>query len=60
MGLLVVALVVSGCGNQLPSQGWVTLIDGTAGLENVNRIGDANWRAEGGAIKWRRVQIKPM
>jgi hypothetical protein len=30
--------------------GWVTLIDGEKGLENFNRIGDANWRAEGGAI----------
>jgi hypothetical protein len=28
----------------------VTLIDGERGLENFNRIGDANWRAEGGAI----------
>src|SRR4051812_1315389 len=30
--------------------GWVTLIDGNSGLENFDRIGDANWRAEGGAI----------
>jgi hypothetical protein len=30
--------------------GWTTLIDGTAGLDNWNRVGDANWRAEGGAI----------
>jgi hypothetical protein len=30
--------------------GWVTLIDGDKGLENFDRIGDANWRAEGGAI----------
>ena len=30
--------------------GWVTLIDGNAGLDNFNRIGEANWRAEGGAI----------
>jgi hypothetical protein len=28
----------------------VTLIDGEKGLENFNRIGDVNWRAEGGAI----------
>ncbi len=50
MGLLVVALAVSGCGTPQPSQGWVTLIDGATGLDNWNRIGDANWRAEGGAI----------
>src|SRR5262245_32436641 len=30
--------------------GWTTLIDGEKGLENFNRLGDANWRAEGGAI----------
>jgi hypothetical protein len=29
---------------------WITLIDGETGLENFNRIGDANWRAEDGAI----------
>ena len=49
-GLVVVAFTVFGCGHRLPSQGWVTLIDGDKGLENWNRIGDANWRAEGGAI----------
>jgi hypothetical protein len=30
--------------------GWETLIDGDKGLDNFNRLGDANWRAEGGAI----------
>jgi hypothetical protein len=30
--------------------GWTTLIDGDKGLENWNRAGDANWRAEDGAI----------
>jgi hypothetical protein len=53
---LVVALVfaVAGC-SQMPSMpfglgGWTTLIDGTKGLENFDRAGDANWRAEDGAI----------
>jgi hypothetical protein len=49
-GLLIAALAVSGCGHRSPSMGWVTLVDGERGLENFNRIGDANWRAEGGAI----------
>ena len=40
----------SGCGTTPGGPGWVTLIDGDKGLENFNRIGDANWRAEGGAI----------
>ena len=34
----------------VPGGGWTTLIDGDKGLENFTRIGDANWRAEGGAI----------
>ena len=50
MGLLAVALTVAGCGTQPTGTGWVTLIDGEKGLENFNRSGDANWRAEGGAI----------
>jgi hypothetical protein len=49
-GFVVIALIVAGCGHRLSSDGWVTLIDGDKGLENWNRIGDANWRAEGGAI----------
>src|SRR3954467_7013592 len=32
------------------SSGWEALVDGEAGLENWNRVGDANWRVEGGAI----------
>jgi hypothetical protein len=51
MGLLVVAFTLFGCAPLPPGQtGWITLIDGSTGLENWNRIGDANWRAEGGAI----------
>ena len=50
MGLLVIGLTVSGCASMSSDAGWTTLIDGAAGLDNWNRIGDANWRAEGGAI----------
>lgn len=53
MGLLVVALTAFGCAQMQFGQsdaGWITLIDGARGLENWNRIGDANWRAEDGAI----------
>lgn len=52
IGLLVIGFGVFGC-SYMPGQsdeGWVTLVDGTTGLENFNRIGDANWRAEDGAI----------
>lgn len=48
--MLAAALLVAGCASYSPSQGWVTLIDGDKGLENFDRIGDADWRAEGGAI----------
>lgn len=48
--LLAVALGLAGCASPLTDTGWVTLIDGDKGLENWNRVGDANWRAEGGAI----------
>ena len=50
---LVIWLGVFGNSSLVHSQsdeGWVTLIDGTTGLDNWNRIGDANWRAEDGAI----------
>jgi hypothetical protein len=53
MGLLVIGLGTFGCAQQASRQtdaGWITLIDGPRGLENWNRIGDANWRAEDGAI----------
>ncbi len=50
LGLLVVASTLIGCANQPFGPGWITLIDGDKGLENWNRTGDANWRAEGGAI----------
>ena len=55
MGLLVIGITVFGCSQQMSGQGdvgWVTLLDGSnpKTLENWNRIGDANWRAEDGVI----------
>jgi len=47
--LLTSVLTAFGCAH-LDSSGWETLIDGDKGLENWNHVGDANWRAEGGAI----------
>jgi 3-keto-disaccharide hydrolase len=52
MGLLIVALIVVGCGHYLASHGWVTLIDGETGMDNWNPTGSAaNWRAAEGAIQ---------
>lgn len=53
--LLVTGLTVLGCSSEMSGSrdaGWVTLLDGSnpKSLENWNRIGDANWRAEDGAI----------
>jgi hypothetical protein len=53
MGLLVVGLTVLGGAYLSFGQsdaGWTTLIDGATGLENWDRVGDANWRVEDGAI----------
>ena len=53
MGLVVIGLSVLGYAYLSFGQsdaGWTTLIDGATGLDNWNRVGDANWRAEGGAI----------
>ncbi|HYC45328.1 MAG TPA: DUF1080 domain-containing protein [Burkholderiales bacterium] len=47
--LLVIAFTITGCAHGL-RDGWVSLIDGEKGLENFDRVGDVNWRAEGGAI----------
>jgi Domain of Unknown Function (DUF1080) len=49
----VAALLLAACSSMpswVPGGGWTTLIDGEKGLENFERVGDANWRAEGGAI----------
>ena len=49
--LAVAAILVHGCAGGLSGDGgWTTLIDGDQGLANWNQVGDANWRAEGGAI----------
>lgn len=54
MGLLVIAFAATGCANRPSAQddaGWITLIDGATGLDNWNRVGDANWRAADGVIQ---------
>ena len=46
-------LALAGCSSMpswMPGSGWTTLIDGEKGLENFERVGDANWRAADGAI----------
>ena len=50
MGLLVIGAAVVGCAQMSGQDVWTTLIDGEKGMENFNKLGGANWRAEGGAI----------
>ena len=53
-GFAAAAIVVAlaGCAQMraMTGGGWETLVDGDKGLENFSRVGDANWRAEDGAI----------
>ena len=58
IALVVVALTVFGCGHFLPSQGWITLIDGNNGMDNWSVTGGANWRAADGAIQADRSTTK--
>ncbi len=46
---LLAGAFAAGCAS-LTESGWETVIDGNSGLDNFNRTGDANWRAEDGAI----------
>ncbi len=51
--VVTAAILLSACSSMpswMPGSGWTTLIDGEKGLENFERVGDVNWRAEGGAI----------
>ena len=47
--ILLATLLTAGCATN-PLLDWTTLIDGEKGLDNFNRIGDANWRVDGGLI----------
>ena len=51
--LLAVLFAALGCATPSSQSDpkWVTLIDGSTGLDNWIRVGDANWRAVDGAIQ---------
>ncbi|MEK9802776.1 MAG: DUF1080 domain-containing protein [Curvibacter sp.] len=49
LALLVLTLGLAACASW-PGPGWVTLIDGERGLDNWNRVGDANWQVDAGGI----------
>jgi hypothetical protein len=45
-----IACLLAGCGT-LDTGGWTPLVEGSRGLENFLRVGDANWTASDGAIQ---------
>jgi hypothetical protein len=52
---LIIGVAVFGCSEQMSGRGdvgWITLLDGSnpKTLDNWNRVGDANWRVEDGAV----------
>ncbi|HEV8342668.1 MAG TPA: DUF1080 domain-containing protein [Candidatus Binatia bacterium] len=53
-GLLVIAFSAFGC-SQLPfgqsDAGWITLLDGPNGLDNWNRVAEANWGVVDGVLQ---------
>jgi hypothetical protein len=55
LAAVTLAAGLAGCANMNMSMpfgiGWTTLIDGTKGMENFRRVGDANWVASDGAIQ---------
>lgn len=49
--VIAVAALVAGCATLDGWMGWTTLVDSSGkGLENFDRLGDANWRIENGAL----------
>ena len=50
LGAAALVALLTGCAT-LGLSGSTTLVDGTKGLENFNRVGEANWTATDGAIQ---------
>jgi hypothetical protein len=51
MAVLVLAVAACTTSSSGRGGGWVTLLDGTDGMDNWTRVGDANWRAVDGVIQ---------
>ena len=51
LAALSLAAALSGCASGGGAGPWTTLIDGATGLDNFNRVGEANWSASDGAIQ---------
>jgi len=51
LGVAALGAALSSCATGGGEGGWTTLVDGTKGLDNFNRVGEANWTATDGAIQ---------
>jgi Domain of Unknown Function (DUF1080) len=53
MGLLVIGFISFGCSQMSGpgDAGWITLIDGSRGLENWNQVGSSNWAVVDGVVQ---------
>lgn len=51
LAALSLITMLSGCATGGGTAAWTTLVDGTKGLDNFNRVGEANWSATDGAIQ---------
>jgi len=51
LGAAALVAALSSCATGGGEAGWTTLVDGAKGLDNFNRVGDANWTATDGAIQ---------
>jgi hypothetical protein len=48
---VALAFALSSCATGGGEAGWTALVDGAKGLDNFNRVGEANWTATDGAIQ---------
>ena len=48
---IAAAALLAGCAGSMGGEGWATLVQGTSGLDNFTRVGEANWSAVDGAIQ---------
>lgn len=46
----ILAMALSSCATGRGAPGWLTVVDGTKGLDNFYPVGEANWTAADGAI----------
>ncbi len=58
LAVLAAAAALGGCGSMMPG-GWTTLVGDGKGLDNFNRVGEADWAVVDGAIQATRGGSTP-